>query len=139
MQLRLKRKYLKADYTIGDLYLNDEWFCNTLEDTTRDLNKDGINEVMIFGKTSIPYGKYPIILNDSPKFRRTMPRLENVYGYSGVLIHSGNTKEDTAGCILVGENKIAGKVINSMVAFQKLFDKLSIAWANKEEITIEII
>lgn len=139
MKLKLLRKYLKDTYTIGHLYIDDVYFCDVLEDKVRDINHDGVNEQMVFGQTAIPYGTYPIILNYSPKFKQTMPRLQNIKGYEGVLIHSGNTKEDTLGCLLVGENKVVGKVINSKITYNKLFEKLSLVWSNGEKIEIEII
>lgn len=83
MELRLKRKALEPEYTIGDLFINGEFFCNTLEDTYRDLSK----EKKIPGKTAIPYGKYEVILNYSPRFKKELPRLLNVPHFDGILIH----------------------------------------------------
>jgi hypothetical protein len=94
MKLTLKRRYLKEDYTIGDLYLNGQFFCNTLEDTTRDLHRDGSfskGEQKVYGKTSIPFGTYQVVLNKSPKFKRVLPRLVDVPHFTGILIHRGNT------------------------------------------------
>lgn len=118
MELKLKRKALEPEYTIGDLFINGEFFCNTLEDTYRDLSK----EKKIPGKTAIPYGRYEVILNYSPRFKKELPRLLNVPFFDGILIHGGNTPEDTEGCILVGENAIKGKVINSTSYKKKLID-----------------
>lgn len=135
MELRLKRKALEPEYTIGDLFINGEFFCNTLEDTYRDLSK----EKKIPGKTAIPYGKYEVILNYSPRFKKELPRLLNVSHFDGVLIHGGNTPEDTEGCILVGENAIKGKVINSTSYKKKLIDMFIDARKKGEKsyITIE--
>ena len=139
MILRLKRFALKEEYTIGKIFVNDNYYCDTLEDKVRDLNKDGINETKEFGKQAIPYGTYPIKLRMSPSFKRIMPYLENIKGFQGVMIHSGNTSKDTLGCILVGQNKVKGKVINSQKTFKSLFEILELANASKEEIKIEII
>lgn len=103
--MNLKRIYKGTEYTIGRLYIDGKYFCDTLEDPVR--------KVKIKGKTAIPAGTYEVIVNRSPRFKRLLPRLLNVPNFEGVLIHRGNTAEDTAGCILVGENKIKGKVINS--------------------------
>lgn len=109
INLQLKRIALKKDYTIGRLFIDGEYFCDTLEDPVRDIAKEG----KIYANTAIPKGTYQIILNRSPRFNRILPRLLAVPYFEGILIHRGNTAADTAGCILVGENKVKGKVINS--------------------------
>lgn len=142
MELKLKRKHFKDTYTIGDLFIDGEFFCNTLEDKNRDLNKNGKfdnGEMKIYSKTAIPFGKYNIIVNMSPKFKRELPRLLNVPSFEGVLIHRGNTDQDSAGCILVGENKVVGKVINSTMYEVKLVKLMKEALLKGEKITIEIV
>ena len=134
MRLTLKRLYLKTDYTIGKLYMDGKYFCDTLEDQVRDLTK----ERKIPGRTAIPAGVYEIVVNVSPRFKRKLPRLLDVPGFDGILIHRGNTAEDTAGCILVGENRERGKVINSTQYEVQLTGILERA-QEKGEITIEII
>lgn len=116
MELLLKRIALKPTYTIGKLYIDDKYFCDTLEDTVRDVNRNGRfdgDEKKIYGDSAIPFGRYEVVVTYSPKFRRRLPRLINVPHFDGILIHRGNTSADTAGCILVGENKEVGKVLNS--------------------------
>lgn len=109
MKLLLKRIAFRDNYTIGKLYVDGKYFCDTLEDKVRDLFK----EAKVPGETAIPAGIYNIIVNYSPKFKRLLPRLLNVPHFDGILIHRGNTAKDTSGCIIVGENKVLGKVINS--------------------------
>jgi hypothetical protein len=151
MELTLKRIALRDTYTIGKLYINGEYECDTLEDTVRDLNKNGVfdnGEQKVYGKTAIPYGTYEVTMNvQSPKFSKKsayawcngyLPRLLNVPSFDGILIHGGNTPEDTYGCILVGQNKVVGKVINSMNSLKKLCTTLKVASLNKEKITIKI-
>lgn len=120
MILLLKREHIKENYTIGNLYVNGEFFCNTLEDKVRDVNKDGINESKVWGQTAIPFGKYQVIISYSPKFKVKMPLLLNVPGFEGVRIHAGNTIDDTLGCILVGKNTIPGEVHESKDTYNKL-------------------
>jgi len=135
MKLLLKRVALKEHYTIGKLYIDNEYFCDTLEDTTRDLNKDGVDEIKIYGETSIPYGIYPIVFKTSPSFHRTMPYLANIKDFTSVMIHYGNTDKDTLGCILVGKNNQQGRVNESKATFEELYNKIQ----GQEGLTIEII
>lgn len=141
MKLLLERKYLKEDYCIGELYVNGTFFCNTLEDKVRDINKNGTfdcGEFKISGHTAIPYGEYGVIVNYSPKFKRELPRLLNVPHFEGILIHRGNTHKDSSGCILVGENKKKGMVLNSTKYEVELVNILKRALTKGENITIEI-
>ena len=134
MELILKRIALKETYTIGHLYIDGKYFCDTCEDKVRDLSK----EQKVYGETAIPYGKYQICLSISPKFKRLLPKLLNVPHFEGILIHRGNTAADSAGCILVGENKEIGKVLNSTVTEQKLVDLMKRAKDKSEDIWITI-
>lgn len=142
MKLRLRRIALKDAYTIGKLYIDGEYFCDVLEPPTRDLNKNGIfdnGETKVKNDTAIPFGIYNVIVNRSPRFKRDLPRLLNVPDFDGVLIHRGNTKNDTSGCILVGENKVKGKVVNSTPYEIELVKRCKAALSNNEQITIEVI
>lgn len=142
MRLLLQRKYIKRDYTIGRLYVDGIYFSNTLEPTVRDLNRNGKfddGEKKIYGRTAIPYGVYRILFNWSPKFGRNLPRLQDVPEFEGVLIHSGNTVKNTAGCILVGENKIKGGLVNSRYHSDLLNQKIDRAIQRGERVEIEII
>lgn len=141
MELLLKRIAKKNDYTIGKLYVNGAYFCDTLEDKDRGLTSNMSTEEIankkVYGKTAIPTGKYTIIWNYSNKFKKMMPLLLNVPGYAGVRIHSGNTEKDTLGCILVGINSQIGKVLNSRSTTSKLYAIISKA-CNKERVTLTI-
>jgi hypothetical protein len=129
LELRLQRRFLGKDYTIGSLYIDDEYFCDTLEDVDRGLTQstplDEIRKIKIPHETAIPTGVYRVIVNLSPAKKRMLPRLLDVPGFSGILIHRGNTKHDSSGCILVGENKVKGKVINSTQYEKRLVEILS--------------
>lgn len=142
MKLLVKRTTLKEDYTIGQLFVNGEYFCDTLEDKVRDYNKDGeLNEPgegKIFGKTAIPYGTYQIEMKRSTHFNEILPHLLNVHDFDGVLIHSGNTAEDTHGCILVGKNTVKGEITQSRICMKNLLAMLEAVNKKGEEITITI-
>lgn len=152
MELNLKRKYKDPKYTIGDLYINDKLFCNTIEDTDRGL-KDSmtltdIKAKKVYGQTAIPTGTYEIDMNTvSPKFKNRswakpyggkLPRLIDVKGFDGVLIHVGNTAEDSLGCILVGKNTAKGKVKESTAIFNQLMTLLLKAHLKGETINLII-
>lgn len=143
MRILLQRHALKAGYTIGRMEINGRYFCDTLEDTDRGLREsmteDEIAALKVKGATAIPTGTYRIDMQTrSPRFGRVLPRLVSVKGYAGVLIHSGNTAADTEGCILVGENRERGKVLNSRATLEDLLVFLREAQAEGEEIELTI-
>jgi hypothetical protein len=143
MKLKLKRRFFAEEYTIGTLSIEGVQFCDTLEDKNRDHNKDGdLNdpgEGKVYAKTAIPFGTYKVIVDRSPKFKRELPRLLDVPHFEGILIHRGNTAKDSAGCILVGENKVKGQVINSTQHENELVKRLKSAIKKGEEVEIEIV
>lgn len=148
MKLELKRVTLKSTHTIGRLFIDNCYFCDTLEDPNRDINRDGkftSPECKIYGNTCIPFGRYKLILSYSPRFSSKynmwMPTLLDVPHFSGVLIHPGNTINDTHGCILVGKNKQVGKVLESKSTWYSLMNDYLIPAINirKEDVFITII
>lgn len=130
MKLFLQRFAQTPEYTVGRLYIDGKFFSHTMEDTVR--------EEKIAGITAIPEGTYKVIVNRSPKFKRDLPRLLDVPYFEGILIHRGNTAKDSAGCILVGENKVRGKVVNSTKYEIELTNILKNAQNSGEPIEIEI-
>jgi hypothetical protein len=152
MEIVVKRIALKDDYTVGKMYVDGAYLCDTLEDKVRDYNKDGdlkdANEQKVYSKTAIPYGRYEIAIDVvSPKYAQRasyiwcggyLPRLLNVPHFDGILIHAGNSAEDSAGCLLVGENKIKGRLVNSMATLKNLYAILKSADAKDEQIWITI-
>lgn len=129
MQLDLYRYDFQDDRTIGLLYINGVYFSDTLEDRYRDLSV----EEKVPNKTCIPCGEYNITLVNSPRFKRILPLLSNVPKFTGILIHSGNTPDDTSGCILVGQRN--GNIIsNSRLTENKLLEILK----NEKNITVNI-
>ena len=151
MELVLERKWKKSNYTIGILLIDNKKFCEVIEDKDRGL-KDSMTteQIKLIKKpnmTAIPTGTYDVTLDVfSSKFGNItfykkvcngkLPRLLNVKGFEGILIHCGNTQLDTSGCLIVGENKVKGKVINSKITFEKLYNILK---NSKDKITIKII
>lgn len=141
MRIVVERKWRKEEYTIGVLSVNGKRLCNTLEDAVRPEK--------IAGKTAIPKGTYRVLMNvRSPKFQDRawakpygglLPRLRNVSGFQGVLIHVGNTAADTDGCILVGDNTEKGKLTNSTNRFYELMGLLLSAALAGESIDISIL
>lgn len=149
MELELRRIARRETYTIGRLYVDGVRFCDTLEDTDRGLRQDMALPVLRAKKrkgiTAIPTGRYRVTLGvKSPKYSQRkaydfckgyVPRLINVPGYEGVLIHIGNYPKDTEGCILVGKNTKVGAVLESAATFRELYALLQTA---KEPIYITI-
>lgn len=131
MNLRLERLEREKAYTLGQLYVDDAYECWVLEDPVRDGPK-------VHGETAIPEGRYRVVLDKSPRFRRRMPHLLDVPGFSGIRIHSGNTVTDTEGCLLVGCDRLGGTVVRSRDAFASLMSKLEAAESLGEEVWIDV-
>lgn len=153
MKLEIERRYKKETYTIGRLYVDGVFFCNTLEDKCRGLKQTDslyfIKERKVYGETAIPTGTYTIAMNvTSPKYSASawywqlckgkVPRLMNVPGWEGVLIHTGNNALQTYGCILVGKNTKVGQLTESKATFKALYKEMKKAYDEGEEITITI-
>ncbi len=136
MNLRLFRDYFADDYTLGKLFLDDEFLGYTCEDSDRRLEEGGEK---IHGKTAIPRGRYKVVTSLSNRFKRVMPEVLSVPGFSGVRIHAGNTSADTEGCPLLGEIRTANGVRNCAAINRQLVALLDNAEKRKEEcwITVE--
>lgn len=117
MIIEVKRTFKGTEYTIGKLYIDGAYFCDTLEDTVRPAGQK------IAGKTAIPAGKYHVKKTMSPRFKRILPEILNVPNFAGVRIHEGNTAKDTEGCLLLGLNKAKGAVLHSKDAMAFFMDK----------------
>jgi hypothetical protein len=160
MKLKLRRTARKSKYTIGHLYRQDkengQWvfLCDTIEDRDRGLDQSmteaNIAAIKVKHETAIPTGTYEIDMDTvSGTFVKKdtykafcggkVPRLKNVKGFSGILIHSGTDQNSSSGCIIVGENKVVGKVINSWATFKRVYAVLKRARNNGERITITIV
>lgn len=139
MRITLIRIANRPTYCIGKLYVDGVYQCDTIEDTDRGLdNKMTVSEILkkkVKGETAIPTGVYPVYITWSPKYKKPMPLIDEVKGYSGIRIHSGNTSKDTEGCLIVGKNKEVGKVLDSRKTYNALFKILN---ETDERILIDI-
>lgn len=154
MKLLLDRAWQKDTYTISRMFVDGKRFYEALEDRDRGLKRtdslEHIRKVKVPGETAIPSGTYEITLNVvSPKYKAIkwyrdlcggrMPRLLNVPGFDGILIHPGSTALDSAGCILCGRNTAKGKLTSSRDTFKALYKRMEEAADRGEKITIEIL
>ena len=130
LEYKLCRIFHNETYTIGKLYKNGVYITDTIEDVVRDIK--------IQDKTAIPVGKYKVIVNQSNRFKRLLPLLIDVPGFDGIRIHNGINETSTSGCIIVGENKIKGQVINSRYWMNKICDDMYAAQMKGIKITITI-
>ncbi len=141
MELTLLRTQKTQLSTISHLLIEDKHECFVIEDTDRGLKQsmsiDDIEKIKIFGKTAIPEGRYQVVIAFSPRFKRLLPRLLNVPGFDGVLIHIGNYPRDTEGCLLPGTIPSKDCVLHSTTAFTNLYKKL-LKVSKDEEIWITI-
>ena len=132
----------------------DSYFCDTLEPTWRNLKGvelqpeevnvrlgrvSGKKAQKMKGTTAIPEGTYPLLVTKSPRFKEWLPYLQGVPDFEGIRIHAGNYPDDTQGCILVGENKVKGMVVNSRIWLHRLMKCISEAREKDESVWITII
>lgn len=144
MKLLFKRKFKGETCVIGDLFIDGKFFCNTLEDKVRILpllchetaqGRACKCKEKVYAQTAIPAGTYKITMEYSPKFKRVLPYLHDVPHFLGILIHSGTTEADSAGCLIVGKNTVKGKVLESRATSDALNKILS----KEKNIAIEIV
>ena len=147
MELILTRIAKKKTYTIGRLAIKEQvsdeylageaetYFCDTLEPTWRDY-KNGARKMK--GCSAIPEGRYAVVISWSPKMQKWLPILLGVPMFTGIRIHAGNTSKDTEGCILVGENRKVGMVVNSNIWLKRLKDKIVAAKERGEAVWITV-
>ena len=154
MKLKIDRRWKKGTYTVGILYVDGVRFCETLEDKDRGLFQTDylsqIKSIKVYGETAIPVGSYKVSMDIlSPKYAAVkwyadlcggkMPRLLDVPGFSGILIHPGNNPLQTYGCVLVGRNTKVGELTESKATFKRLYARMKAARDRGETITIDIV
>ena len=136
-------------YCIGHLYIDGERYCDTIEDYDRGLDDSmklvDIKNKKVWGQTAIPTGTYPLVTNIvSQKFYQysyyknycygKLPRLLNVKGFDGILMHRGANENNSAGCLILGYNTVVGAVTDSQKAWEKVYQKIK----GRTDVTIEI-
>lgn len=141
MTIRIDRKWKKPAYTISRVYVNGKYFgCNALEDTDRGLLQtmplSEIQRKKVKKETAIPRGYYDIAITYSPKYRKMMPLVVDVPGFSGIRLHSGNSNKDTEGCILFGINDKVGWISQSTAWTRKVVAEIEKALSRKEKVTL---
>lgn len=140
MKLELRRQILTDKSTVGVLTVDGKHECHTLEDRVREIEGEPVESWKVPHETAIPRGTYTVIINYSQRFKKELPLLLDVPGYSGVRIHSGNRPEDTEGCILVGQySSRPDWVGQSAITMSRLMAKLEAAYDHGERIEIDII
>lgn len=130
MDMLLQRLPSDEHRTHGDLYVDGQWQCYTLEDVVRD--------VKIKGETAIPAGKYRITLEHSRRFGPSTITVKDVPGFTGVRIHAGNTEGDTEGCPLVGQVRADASILKSRAALDELKPEIAAALQAGELVWLEI-
>lgn len=114
LNIEVVRLYPREGYVIGKMYVDGQYFCDTLEDTDRGLTSvmplEEIKRIKVYGQTAIPTGTYKVSIQYWAKHKINVPYLHDVPGYTGILIHNGASNADTLGCILVGKNTAKGRL-----------------------------
>ena len=102
MYIQVFRVRFHETRTVGQLYIDGELFCFTLEDKMREVEGQPVQKWKVQDETAIPTGTYELTLEDSPRFGTDTPTLQRVPGFDYIRIHSGNTEEHTEGCLILG-------------------------------------
>lgn len=139
MKITIERKYKKDTYTIGKLYIDGVYLCDTLEDKDRNLDSsmslENILANKIYGETAIPYGTYSAEVTYSPKFKRDLLLIKDVKGFEGIRVHSGNFASNSLGCVLCGKNTHVGMLSESKKTLEDFMKRIE----GEKDITVEII
>jgi hypothetical protein len=142
LKLLVTRRTKANTYTAGRMYCDGELLCYTLEDTVREIKGKPVEEWKIKGETAIPEGRYRVILTKSTRFKRILPEVLNVPGYTAVRIHAGNQTKDTDGCILVGMydgNELDSWLGNSRKAEALVIAKINEAINSGDEVWLTVL
>lgn len=135
MRLKVIRDDETPERSLGKLYADDSYICETCEDADRHM-EDGGEKVN--GQTAIPRGLYKVVNSYSHRFRKILPEVIGVPGFSGVRIHGGNSAADTLGCILVGRVRTENGIANCAATVQRIIDMIDNAEEHGEIVTLEV-
>lgn len=140
MELKLERKIFNKTSTEGNLYVNNKWFCNTIEDVVRAEPGKWRSELKVYAQTAIPYGRYPVLVTWSNRFKRLLTGVFNVPDFEGIRIHNGISELSSAGCIIVSykDDDANHKLINDKAAMNDLCDLVKAA-QDKEKVFLDIV
>lgn len=140
MELVLERKYKNLDSTEGNLYMNGKWFCDTIEDKVRAKPGEWKTELKVYAKTAIPYGRYPVLVTWSNRFKRMLTGVFNVPDFEGIRIHNGTSENSSAGCIIASykDDSTNHKLVNDVAAMNDLC-KIVEAYQKKEKVWLTIV
>jgi hypothetical protein len=140
MELLLERKIHNETSTEGNLYVNGKWFSHTIEDVVRAKPGEWKTSVKVYGKTAIPYGKYPVLVTWSNRFKRQLTGVFNVPDFEGIRIHNGTSETSSAGCVIVSyKNDPARKrLVNDKTAMNDLCDIVAEA-QKKEKVWLRVV
>lgn len=156
MQIKVERKARKATYTVGKVYVDGQYFCDSLEDADRGVtqimpftstggntgywvNEDGGVIQKVPNKTAIPTGRYDVCSFYWEKHQCYVPMLLRVGGFTGILMHNGMTADHSAGCILLGKNNIVGRLDGSRLYADALAARIIAAEHRREKVTIVVV
>ena len=151
MKLQVLRFNSQSDSTNGllfDVTNGTKFLCYTLEDEKRD--------VKVMSETRIPAGKYKILLRKEGGFHarytkkygsmhKGMLHVQDVPNFKWILIHTGNTDEHTAGCLILGDSQENNTLVKngfigkSTQAYKRIYPPIAEAIEKGEEVTIEYI
>lgn len=139
MKITIERKNKKDTYTIGKLYIDGVYFCDTLEDKDRNLDSSmSLEDILakkVYGETAIPYGTYSAEVTYSPKFKRDLLLIKDVKGFEGIRVHAGNFASNSLGCVLIGRNTHVGMLSESKKTLEAFMKRIE----GETDITVEII
>lgn len=139
MELKLTRKPSVGDHTHGDLFVDGEWHCFTLEDVIREVPGRPVKEWKVWGSTAIPAGRYRVTLEYSQRFGPSTLTVHDVECFDGIRMHGGNTAEDTHGCPMVGTQRGENGISNCKPALEALKSRVRAAKEAGQEIWLTIV
>lgn len=158
MKIKVERKARKATYTVGKVYIDGKYFCDSLEDTDRGITQampftptpsgsvngywttaDGKRIDKVYGKTAIPTGLYDVCSYYWPKFGCYVVQLLRVGGFTGILLHNGMTADNSEGCVLLGKNNAVGRLDGNRIYMDALAARVMACEKRGEKVQIEIV